>query len=392
MLAPEVPASTPAGRTAESPATAQFERQADGRVVIRLTGTWRLPEALRAGEGVLRDLAQVPDKRQVHMSAEDVTGWDSAFVAFLTRLRAACAGWSIPLQWAGLPGGAERLVALATAVRDATDPGHGAASPPMLARIGTAFLARTASWRESVHFLGQVVVALGALARGRANFRREDLWRTVLETGAQALPIVGTINLLIGLIMAFIGAVQLSQFGASIYVADLVGLAMTREMAAVMTAIVLAGRTGAAFAAQLGTMQGNEEIDALATLGIPPVEFLVLPRLLALALMMPLLYVYACFIGLFGGYLVGIGMLDLSSVAFVDRLREAVGMGDFMIGFVKSVVFGMLVAFAGCQRGMQAGRSAAAVGLATTSAVVSAIIYIIVIDALFSVILNILKI
>jgi phospholipid/cholesterol/gamma-HCH transport system permease protein len=244
----------------------------------------------------------------------------------------------------------------------------------------------------TVRFLGQVVLVLAAFVCGRAIYQREHLVATIQETGAQALPIVSTISLLIGLILAFIGAIQLSQFGAAMYVADLVGLAITREMAAVMTAIVVAGRTGAAFAAQLGTMQGNEEIDALSTLGVPPVEFLVLPRMLALALMMPLLYVYGCFIGLFGGYLVGTAMLDLGGQAYLDRTREAVGIADFAIGFVKSVVFGAVVAFAGCQRGIEAGRSAAAVGQATTSAVVTSILYIIIIDAVFAVLLNIMGI
>ncbi len=371
---------------------ARWRRGEDGELAVELMGPWRSAAALRAGETILRALAAAPKPARVTVSAGALTGWDSAFVAVLMQVRDSCARAAIPLAWSEMPAGASRLVGLASAVPEARAGRHGGPAGSPLARLGRAALSRLDAWGGTVHFLGQVVLAFGRLARRQARFRPVDLWRTVLETGAQALPIVAVITLLVGLILAFIGAVQLSQFGASIYVADLVGLAMTREMAAVMTAIVLAGRTGANFAAQLGTMQGNEEIDALITLGIPPVEYLVLPRMLALALMMPLLYVYGCFIGLFGGYLVATGMLHLSSVAYIDRTRAAVHLADFMIGFVKSGVFGLLVAFAGCQRGIEAGRSAAAVGKAATSAVVSGIVYIIVTDALFSVLLNILKI
>jgi phospholipid/cholesterol/gamma-HCH transport system permease protein len=181
------------------------------------------------------------------------------------------------------------------------------------------------------------------------------------------------------------GAVQLRQFGAQIYVADLVGLGMTREMGAIMTGVIMAGRTGAAFAAQLGTMQVNEEIDALTTMGIPPMEFLVLPRMLALMVMMPLLCVYADLVGMGAGLLIGIGLLDMSLVQYVTETQQAVHLVDCGLGLGKSVVFGALVALAGCLRGMQCGRSAAAVGAAATSAVVTGIVWIIACDGLWAV-------
>lgn len=368
------------------------ERPGQGIVRVAVSGTWTRSAGFARGDEAVLAISATPPPQRVQVIAQDLGDWDSTLVAFLLRLRAAVDRSGIPLDWDGLPAGVRRLVALASAVPERTGTGRSGEPPGLLAQVGKWAQAQTRDSRKTIYFLGQVVLALASFARGQAIYRREDLVRTIQETGAQALPIVSTISLLIGLILAFIGAVQLAQFGAAIYVADLVGLAMTREMAAVMTAIVVAGRTGAAFAAQLGTMQGNEEIDALATLGIPPVEFLVLPRMLALALMMPLLYVYGCFIGLFGGYLVGIGLLDLGGQAYIDRTREAVGMADFAIGFVKSAVFGAVVAFAGCQRGIEAGRSAAAVGQATTSAVVSSIVYIIVIDAVFAVLLNIMGI
>jgi phospholipid/cholesterol/gamma-HCH transport system permease protein len=384
---PEMPSSV---RSAE--ATAHTSRSADGGYQINLTGQWRSPQALRAGEDVARVLAASPKPSHVTIEGSAIEEWDSVLIACLMRIDSICRQMNVAVEFVAVPMGAVKLLRLATAVPERTGTRQDEAKLPFLAKIGTAAASKMQAWQGTVRFLGEVILALAAFLRGKASYRREDLLSTLQETGAQALPIVSIITLLIGLILAFIGAVQLAQFGASLYVADLVGLAMTREMAAVMTAIVLAGRTGAAFAAQLGTMQGNEEIDALTTLGISPVEFLVLPRMLALALMMPVLYVYGCFIGLFGGYLVGTGMLGLSADAYIDRTREAVHLIDFMIGFVKSAVFGLVVAFAGCQRGMEAGRSAAAVGTATTSAVVSAIVYIIVIDAIFAMLLNVLRI
>ena len=236
-----------------------------------------------------------------------------------------------------------------------------------------------------VDFIGEAVLACLRCVVGAARFRRVDLVLFMQECGAQALGIVTLISFLIGLILAFMGAVQLRQFGAQIYVADLVGLGMTREMGAVMTGVIMAGRTGAAFAAQLGTMQVNEEIDALTTMGIPPMEFLVLPRMLALMLMMPLLCVYADLVGMGAGLLIGTGFLDMSLVEYVNETRQAVHLVDCGLGLFKSVVFGALVALAGCLRGMQSGRSAAAVGAAATSAVVTGIVWIIASDGLFAV-------
>jgi phospholipid/cholesterol/gamma-HCH transport system permease protein len=192
------------------------------------------------------------------------------------------------------------------------------------------------------------------------------------------------ISLLVGLILAFIGAIQLMMFGAQIYVANLVAVAMVRVMGAVMAAVIMAGRTGAAFAAQLGTMQVNEEIDALKTLGISPMEFLVLPRMLALVIMMPLLCVYADIMGIIGGMIVGIGMLDLGLVEYLHQTRASLSLSFFWIGLFYAAVFGVLIALAGCLRGMQCGRSALAVGEATTSAVVTAIVAIVVATAVIT--------
>jgi phospholipid/cholesterol/gamma-HCH transport system permease protein len=261
-----------------------------------------------------------------------------------------------------------------------------------LARIGESAISFVQSANEMLAFIGEAFVVFAKLLVGKARFRRSDFFLVIQECGAQALPIVSLISILVGLILAFVGAVQLMMFGAQIYVANLVGIAMVRVMGAVMTGIIMAGRTGASFAAQLGTMQVNEELDALTTLGISPMEYLVLPRMLALCLMMPLLCLYADLMSILGGMIVGVGMLDLNPVTYFNQTRAAVSLSDFFIGLFHSAVFGVLVALAGCLRGMQCGRSASAVGEATTSAVVTGIISIIVATAIITVMCNVLGI
>ena len=291
----------------------------------------------------------------------------------------------------GLPEGVRRLLALAAAVPPKAT--HKEEEPRgFVTRVGEDSIALYRDTREIVTFVGEAVQAFGALLRGKARFRGRDLILTIQEVGPAALPIVSLISFLVGLILAFVGAVQLAQFGAQIYVANLVGLGMAREMGAMMAAIIMAGRTGAAFAAQLGTMQVNEEIDAFKTLGIQPMEFLVLPRMLALILMMPLLTVYADIMGILGGALVGVTMLDLGAVQYFQQTQEALALKDFAVGLIKGSVFGVLIAIAGCMRGMQSGRSSAAVGMAATSAVVTSIVFIIVTDGIFAVVFDALGI
>ena len=241
-------------------------------------------------------------------------------------------------------------------------------------------------------FLGDTVIAVQRLLRGKAQYRRTDLGLIMQAVSAQALPIVSLICFLVGLILAFIGAIQLQLFGAQIYVADLVGIAMVRLMAAIMTGIVMAGRTGGAFAAQLGTMQVNQEIDALKTLGISPMEFLVLPRILALVLMMPVLCVYADIMGIIGGMIVGVGMLNLGLVEYLHQTQASLSLSYFWIGLLYSAVFGVLIALSGCLRGMQCGRSASAVGDATTPAVVTSIVAIVVATAIITFARNVIGI
>ncbi len=238
---------------------------------------------------------------------------------------------------------------------------------------------------RQVAFLGQVVLSALSGFPARWRFRGQDFARIAADCSARAVPIVTIVNVLVGAILAFVGAVQLIKFGAGIYVADLVAIAVSREMAAIITAVVIAGRTGAAFAAELATMQTNEEVDALEVLGLNAVDFLVLPRVLALFAIMPLLYVYACVTGLIGGMLVAAGMLDLAPAAYMDRTVDALSWTHIGLGLAKSIVFGAMVAVTGCYFGLTARRDAAGVGIATTRAVVVSIVAVIVIDAVFAV-------
>jgi phospholipid/cholesterol/gamma-HCH transport system permease protein len=238
---------------------------------------------------------------------------------------------------------------------------------------------------RQVAFLGQVVLSALSGFPARWRFRGQDFARVAADCSARAVPIVTIVNVLVGAILAFVGAVQLIKFGAGIYVADLVAIAVSREMAAIITAVVMAGRTGAAFAAELATMQTNEEVDALEVLGLNAVDFLVLPRVLALFAIMPLLYVYACVTGLIGGMLVAAGMLDLAPAAYMDRTVDALSWTHIGLGLAKSIVFGAMVAITGCYFGLTARRDAAGVGIATTRAVVVSIVAVIVIDAVFAV-------
>lgn len=362
-----------------------------GDVLVRLEGDWRIDGGLPFGGEQRADAEKLSGARRVSFDSKALGRWDSSLLVFLRQMQAEAAKRKIEVQLDGLPEGVRKLLALADAVPPRSEQ-KGGESASWLASIGEATMRQWTAAIDVTTFLGESVSALGSVFRGKARFRGVDLVTAIQDSGPRALAIVALMNFLIGLILAFVGAVQLQQFGAQIFVADLVGIAMTREMGAVMGGIIMAGRTGASFAAQLGTMTVNEEIDALRTMGISPMEFLVVPRMIALGLMMPLLVLYADLVGILGGFVVGVGMLDLTFTQYWEETKAALTLTHFAIGLSKGVVFGMLIALAGCLRGMRCGRSAADVGEATTSAVVTAIIWIIVVDAVFAVLTHILDI
>ena len=379
----------------ESAAAAKWQVEvdpsADGAVRVRLAGSWRLQDRLPSAASIYHEV-EARGARRVVFDAEQLSGWDSGLLTFLVKLQQLIATANLETDPSRLPQGVQRLLRLAAAVPERVGARRGATKDNILARIGTATRGHAEASVKVIGFLGEATLAFGRLLRGRARFRQGDLLAIMQEVGVQALPIISLISFLVGVILAFMGAIQLTQFGAQIFVANLVGIGMAREMAAMMVGIILAGRTGAAFAAQLGTMQVNEEIDALATLGLSPMEFLVLPRLLALILMTPLLCLYADLMGILGGALIGVTILDLPPITYLQQTQGAIRLTDFAGGLIKSAVYGAVVAIVGCLRGLQCGRSSAAVGLATTSAVVTSIVFIIVSMAVLTVVYNVLGI
>jgi phospholipid/cholesterol/gamma-HCH transport system permease protein len=256
--------------------------------------------------------------------------------------------------------------------------------------VGEATMSVWFKTRVFANFIGECTLGAVRLVKRPHKFRWADFVEEMQQCGAMALPIVSLVSFLVGVTLAYTGAIVLRQYGGDIYVADLVGLSMVREMGALMTGVVLSGRTGAAFAATLGNMKANEEIDALETLGISAVDFLVLPRLLALAVMMPLLALYANALGILGGMAVSMNVLSISPTAYWVEMLTIVDMSDLLVGVIKAGVFGLIIGLSGCLRGIEAERSAAGVGRAATSAVVTAILLIIMADSGFAVFFDIL--
>jgi phospholipid/cholesterol/gamma-HCH transport system permease protein len=370
-----------------------FELPLEDTLLVSLTGEWKLANKLPEADEVVKKVNADPKIRRITFNTEELRGWDSGLLIFLIKLQELSShGRAITVDQEGLSPGIKRLLSLSSAVPERKGARRGEARISFLDRLGDSAIASWKSILQMLEFIGEAVVAFMRLLSGRARFRTSDFFLTVQECGAQALPIVSLISILVGLILAFIGAIQLQIFGAQIYVASLVGIGMVRALAAIMTGIIMAGRTGAAFAAQLGTMQVNEEIDALKTLGVPPMEFLVLPRMLALFLMMPLLSLYADLMGILGGMIIGVSMLNLNFMEYFIKTQQSVSIADFVVGLFSAAVFGVLVALAGCKQGMQCGRSASAVGEATTSAVVTSIVSIVVAMALITVVCNVLGI
>jgi phospholipid/cholesterol/gamma-HCH transport system permease protein len=391
----DMPARTQ-DRAAPSPAIrpARLDLVREGQaLVLRMSGAWSLHGDLPALAEVESALG-APAPRSIAFDGSGIEQWDTGLLTFVTRVTEAGTRAGVEVDRRGLPAGASRLLALAEAVpeRKGARIDDVDVDESLLEEIGKATLTATEDVVDTLAFLGETARAVGRLFTGRARFRTSDLMTFIEQAGAEALPIVTLISFLVGLILAFVGAIQLQQFGATIYVANLVGIAMVREMGAMMTGIVMAGRTGASYAAQLGSMKVTQEIDSLVTMGISPMEFLVLPRMIALFLMMPLLCLYSDFVGILGGAAVGVGMLNLSAVTYYQQTTAAVSLSNLVGGVFKASIYGILIAIAGCLRGMASGNSSSAVGEATTSAVVTSIVAIVAACGIFAVMFYILGI
>ena len=355
-------------------------------LAVELTGDWLLDAALPDIEPVLERLRDTPAPAGIRFDASALGDWDTGLVARLVSIRRDAEANGVACDESGLPDGVRQLIALAFAVREREGARRKARDIGLLARVGEKTQRIVGRSRELLEFLGELVLSFGRLFRGKATYLRSDLVQYIQEAGAEALPIVSLISFLIGMIFAFVGVMQLENFGAGIYTADLVAVAMVREMAPIMTAIIMAGRTGAAYAAQIGTMKVNEEVDALTTLGMDPIDFLVTPRVIALIIMLPMLTLYGSLMGILGGTFVGLSMLDVSIVQYATQTVNSVGLNSLLGGLFKSLVYGSLVAIAGCQQGLACGNSAMAVGESTTRAVVMGIVMIVVSASVLTVI------
>lgn len=353
---------------------------------LSLAGAWLIKGKLPATSEVAQQLQSGPGIKQVTFYGTDITDWDTGLLTWLTKVIVLCQAQNITTDLAGLPEGVSRLIKLAREVPPKKDTGKHGEEPPLLARVGESTLAAYQAIPAMLEFLGEVTLSLRRFFLGKAQYRRSDLLLIIQDVGPRSLGIVSLISFLVGLIVAYMGAVQLAQFGAQIFIANLVGLGMVREMGALMTGIIMAGRTGAAFAAQLGTMQVNEEIDAFRTLGIAPIDFLVLPRMLALIMVMPLLVLYSDLVGILAGLMVSVFAFDIGVFEYYQQTIRALDLSHIAVGLSKGTVYGILIAFAGCLRGMQCGRSAQAVGEATTSAVVTSIVMIVIAASVMTII------
>lgn len=366
--------------SATTDALAELRTEGDSLVVV-VAGDWSLErtqprfDELIGGGGKGRARA-----KSLAFDASELGEWDSSLLIFLMQCQDYCDEHKIAFDASGLPEQVPRLLALAHAV-----PERVQAEPPkrvsFVPRFGNAVLDTWKDFLAAVTFAGEVALSVAGLLTRRVHMRWREFWVVVQSNSSGALPIVTLIALLVGVIIAFLGVVVLKRFGAGYYVSYLVGFGMLREMGALMTGIIIAGRTGAAFAAELGSMKITEEIDAYTTLGISPIEHLVLPRVLGLFLMMPLLTLYADFIGIVGGMLVSAALLDLSLKQFMNGFLDAVTLSDALLGVLKGTIFGFIVGIAGSMKGLQGGSDAGAVGRAATSAVVLGITLIIAANA-----------
>ncbi len=344
-----------------------------------VSGPWHLTRDVPSAASLRSEIESTPMIKTVSFDTSDLADWGSGLISFLVQTSAACRAHNIDQDRGGMPEGMRRLLELAEAVPEKKGTRGAETRAPFFQRVGNLTIGYGLSVGDFMAFLGDLTVAFGKFLRGKARYRRVDLVEVIQECGANAVGIVTLISFLVGVILAFMGAVQLSQFGASIYVADLVCIGMTRDMGAIMTAIIMSGRTGAAFAAKLGTMKVTQEIDALTTMGISPMEFLVLPRV-------------TDFLGIVGGLFVGVGMLGLSARNYMQETISTLTLTNLFGGLFKATFYGFLIALAGCLRGFQCGNSSSAVGDAATQAVVMSIVMGVVACGIFAVVFNVIGI
>lgn len=354
-------------------------------LVLHLDGAW-ITRQISAVDKKLRALG-LPAQGRAIIDYGDVSSLDTAGAWLIHRTELALIGRGVDVECRTASSAHARLLSTVRA-NDAPAP-----DPPepvnafvaMVERVGRATVDAAVEARDLINFLGHAVIVLGHSVIRPSRIRFTPLVHHVEQAGLNALPIVGLISFLIGIVLAFQGAEQLTKFGAEIFTVNIVAQGVLREMGVLLTAIILAGRSGSAFTAQIGTMKVREEVDAMRTIGLDPMQILVLPRLWALVICLPLLTFYANIMGLLGGAIMATVVLDLTFFQFVRQLSGAVTLWTFWVGLIKAPVFGFIIGLVGCYEGMRVTGSAESVGRMTTRAVVEAIFLVIVLDALFSI-------
>jgi phospholipid/cholesterol/gamma-HCH transport system permease protein len=369
-------------READHRARLVHERS-DADLVIRLEGSWVASPLTELPPDLVAEIER-GGLDTIRVEGRGVDDWDSRALIILQEIERRAVEHDASVDRDALPDGLQRLWTLLDEAPEARETPGSDQEGNLLERFGLFAIEFGVEAHGLLAFAGEMTLAFGRFVRGRPGFRRTDLFMEVQKASVEALPIVSLIGFILGVILAFVSAIQLEEFGATSYVADLVGISMVRDMGALMTAIVMAGRSGAAFAAALASMKLNEEIDALVTMGIRPLGFLALPRVLALSAMLPALSLFATVGGVLGGWFISFLMLDATTVEYYQRTVDAVVLTDVLGGLFKAFVYGALVALAGCFRGMQATRSAIGVGSAATSAAVTGILWVIIASGAFA--------
>ncbi len=354
----------------------------DGATELRLKGDWTLPELQRCGVE-LAELKTMPAR----WLASGVTSLDTGGALLLASTLRARGLQADANSLQGLSAEAQALFAMVLAHSEAESPPaptpHGFRE--LLARMGRALENQWLQTRELLGFVGQTIVTFGLVLTGKRRLRWTSTVFHMEQCGLDAVPIVALLSFLVGSVVAFLGATVLRDFGASIFTVELVSYSFLREFGVLLTAILLAGRSGSAFTAQIGSMKSREELDAIRALGLDPMELLVLPRLLALLVMLPLLAFLAMLSGLIGGAIVGSLALDITPGMFISRLYEMTEVRHLWVGLVKAPLFAFLIAVVGCLEGFKVEGSAESVGRHTTSSVVQSIFLVILFDALFAI-------
>lgn len=369
-------------------ATAFFSQNESSAAVV-FGGNWSVDHPVADRDEVVAAF-ETATFAFVVFSGERIEKWDSALIALLVRLINECSKRGIAYTLDDMPDGVEPLIKLALSVPPRVKRANDQQKRPVLDLLGEAGIAAWRATKTALRFMADARRSFVRFVTGKAVMRKCDLLWEIQEAGVNALPIVSLICFMVGLIVAFVGSIQLKLFGAQIYVASLVAIAVTRVMGAIMAGVIMAGRTGASYAATIGSMQVNEEVDALETMGVSPFDFLITPRLLALSLMMPVLTVYADLMGILGGAFVGVVMLELSPEDYMRTTLNALVSKNIAVGIIHGTVFGVIIALCGCYQGLVCGRNASAVGRATTSAVVYSIVWMTVATAVLTFFFNLI--